>query len=137
MSSPADSSATSVYGARADGDGVRVSTVTLTDPCRAPGVCSQADDCPRAVGCFPAAVSRSREVYRSADDLTGEASCRAADVAVVVASLAVGAAAVAGNLVAVGRWVAGGLAESDSSGFGRRRGASTRAAQRTRCSSKC
>src|SRR6516225_3230376 len=50
MSSPADSSATSVYGARADSDPMRASTVTLTDPRRAPGACSGAGDCPVAVG---------------------------------------------------------------------------------------
>jgi hypothetical protein len=137
MSSPADSSATSVYGARADGDPVRASTVTLTDPCRAPGAYSQADDCPTAVGRFPAVVSRSGEAYRSADDLTREASFRAAGVAAAAASWAVGAAAVAEKPAAVGRSVADGLAESDSSGCSRRRGANTRAAPRTKCSSRC
>jgi hypothetical protein len=65
-----------------------------------------------------------------------EAFRRAAAAAAVAASSAVGAAAVAEKLAAVGRSVAGVLAESDSSGCSRKHGASTRAAPRTKCSSK-
>src|SRR5215468_3692358 len=136
MSSPADSSAISVYGARADGDPVRASIVTVTDPGRAPGAYSQAGDCPAAVGRSPA-VSRSREAYRPGDALTQGAWRRVAVAAAAAAPPLVGAVAAAEKLAAVGRTVAGGPAESDSSGCSRRRGASTRAAPRTKCSSKC